>query len=229
MSKSIDPNERLASHAPVEQVDFYSQALKVSEQFREDYKERLNVVKSSQMPFERSPQGLIKHIINERMNTKECCLDMYQQFLPPGKASGKHRHLSEEVFYVVEGRGYDLHWDVRFDCNHEMEFSWEEEPKRFDWHDGSVVVPPERWFHQHFNTGPTPARYLAIRWGSQKYPRPWQMKSYGIDESVKRGGAQIEFEDEDPMIRQMFEAELAKNGLQSRMDYGKKQRRADFV
>ena len=35
------------------------------------------------MPLERSPQGLIKHIINERMNTKECCMDMYQQFLPP--------------------------------------------------------------------------------------------------------------------------------------------------
>jgi len=128
MGKSLDPRERAASHAPVEQVDFYTQALKASEEFREGYKGRLNVVKSSQMPFERSPQGLIKHIINERMDTKECCLDMYQQFLPPGKASGKHRHLSEEVFYVVEGRGYDLHWDVRFDCNHEMEFSWEEEP-----------------------------------------------------------------------------------------------------
>ena len=60
MGKSLDPKEREASHAPVEQVDFYSQALRVSEQFREDYKGRLNVVKSSQMPFERSPQGLIR-------------------------------------------------------------------------------------------------------------------------------------------------------------------------
>ena len=65
----------------------------------------MNVVKSSQMPFERSPDGLIKHIVNEKMDTKECCIDIYMQFLPPGKASGKHRHLSEEVFYVVEGIG----------------------------------------------------------------------------------------------------------------------------
>src|SRR6185437_61715 len=108
MSKSIDPREKAASHAEVVGADFYTQALRASEQFRNQYKDRLNVVKSSQMPLERSPQGLIKHIINEHMNTKECCIDMYQQFLPPGKASGKHRHLSEEIFYVIEGRGYDL-------------------------------------------------------------------------------------------------------------------------
>ena len=55
------------------------------------------------------------------------------------------------------------------------------------------------------------------------------MKSYGVDESVKKGGAQIEFEDEDPIIRRMFEEELAKQGLQSRMTYKKSERRADFV
>ena len=55
------------------------------------------------------------------------------------------------------------------------------------------------------------------------------MNSYGVDESVKTGGSQIEFEDEDPAIRQMFEAELAKQGLQSRMTYKKAERRPDFV
>ena len=111
-----DALERQRAHAETQYVDFYAKALEASERFREEYEGRLNVVKASQMPFERSPDGLIKHIINENMDTKECCLDIYMQFLPPGKASGKHRHLSEEVFYVVEGSGYDLHWDVRFDC-----------------------------------------------------------------------------------------------------------------
>ena len=46
------------------------------------------------MPFERSRHGLIKHIINERMNTKECCLDIYMQFLPGGKARSEE-HTSE--------------------------------------------------------------------------------------------------------------------------------------
>ena len=111
MNRVIDPREREKSHAEVQQVDFYSQALKASEQFRDEYRGRLNVVKASQMPLERSPDGLIKHIINEQMDTKECCLDLYQQFIPPGKATGKHRHLSEEVFYVIEGGGHFLQED----------------------------------------------------------------------------------------------------------------------
>ena len=40
----------------------------------------------------------------------------------------------------------------------------------------------------------------------------------GTDVSVKDGGHQIEYADEDPMIRQMFEEALAKNGVKSRMD-----------
>ena len=115
MSGIIDPRERERAHQNTGYVDFYAEALKASERFRNEYDGRLNLVKSHQMPFERSPDGLIKHIVNDKMDTKECCLDIYMQFLPPG-ASGKHpAYLSEEVVYVVEGKGYDLHWDVRFE------------------------------------------------------------------------------------------------------------------
>jgi len=151
MSHHVDPTERARAHAPTAQVDFYAKALEVSQRFRADYKQRLNVVKAHQMPFERSPDGLIKHIIHEDLNTKECCLDIYMQFLPGGAASGRHRHLSEEIFFVVEGSGYDLHWDVRFDCKDEMEFSWDETPKRYDWSEGDFVYIPPYCAHQHFN------------------------------------------------------------------------------
>ena len=102
MSGIIDPRERERAHAQTQYVDFYAEALKASEQFRKEYAGRLNLVKAQQMPFERSPDGLIKHIVNDRMDTKECCLDIYMQFLPPGKASGKHRHLSCCESRVVE-------------------------------------------------------------------------------------------------------------------------------
>ncbi|HWT31168.1 MAG TPA: cupin [Propylenella sp.] len=151
MTRIVDPVERERAHAQTQHVDFFAQALKASERFRSEYEGRLNVVKSHQMPFERSPDGLIKHIINEKMDTKECCIDIYMQFLPPGKASGKHRHLSEEIFYVVEGSGYDLHWDVRFDCKDEFEWSWEMEPKRFEWSQGDFVYIPPYCTHKHFN------------------------------------------------------------------------------
>ncbi len=151
MSRIVDGLERERAHAETRHVDFFAQALKASERFRSEYEGRLNVVKSHQMPFERSPDGLIKHIVNENMDTKECCIDIYMQFLPPGKASGKHRHLSEEIFYVVEGSGYDLHWDVRFDCKDEYEWFWDEEPKRFEWSQGDFVYIPPYCAHKHFN------------------------------------------------------------------------------
>ena len=64
---------------------------------------------------------------------------------------------------TVEGNGYDLHWDVRFDCNHEMEFSWEEEPKRFEWSQGDFVYIPPYCTHKHFNSDPKhEARIIVI-------------------------------------------------------------------
>jgi gentisate 1,2-dioxygenase len=163
MSGIIDPRERERAHADNGHVDFYAEAIKASERFRKDYDGRLNLVKAHQMPFERSPDGLIKHIINEKMDTKECCLDIYMQFLPPGKASGKHRHLSEEVVYVIEGKGYDLHWDVRFDVHDTMEFEWVTEPKRYDWEQGDFVYIPPYCGHQHFNADPDKeARFIVI-------------------------------------------------------------------
>jgi hypothetical protein len=53
----IDPRERAKAHAQTQQVDFYAEALKASQEFRKEYQGRMNVVKGSEMPFERSPDG----------------------------------------------------------------------------------------------------------------------------------------------------------------------------
>ena len=49
------------------------------------------------MPFERSADGLIKHLMHRKMNTREMCVEAYMQFLKPGERSGKHRHMWEEL------------------------------------------------------------------------------------------------------------------------------------
>ena len=144
-------------------ASFLADDLVASEQFRAEYAMRPNVIKAADMPWERSPDGLIKHIVNEKMDTKECCLDIYMQFLPPGKASGKHRHLTEEVIYIVEGKGHELHWDVKFDVHDTMQFDWESEPKRYDWEQGDFVYIPPYCIHKHFNDDPDKdARFIVI-------------------------------------------------------------------
>ena len=143
------------------QANFYKEALEESKAFREDYKKRKAIVTAEEMPWENSPDGRIKHVINEKLNTKECAIDIYIQFLDPGGKSGKHRHISEEVFLVLEGKGYDLHWDVDFHLKDEYTWVWAEEPKKFEWKEGDFVYIPPYSTHQHFNGDPgKPARLL---------------------------------------------------------------------
>lgn len=142
---------------------YYKESLNSSADFRKLYNSQKVIVKAHEMPWENSPQGLLKHMVNETMNTREYCLDIYQQYLPEGGVSGKHRHLTEEVLYILEGKGYDLHWDVIFDCKDAYLWDWEKEPKRFDWQEGDFVYIPPYCMHQHFNADPgKPARFISI-------------------------------------------------------------------
>jgi hypothetical protein len=81
-----------------------------------------------------------------------------------------------------------------------------------DWREGSVFSPPSGWFHQHFNTGNEKARQLAFRYSGQsgKYLLGcWRaINKEGVRTSVREGGTMIEYEDEDPQIRQDFEAAI---------------------
>jgi gentisate 1,2-dioxygenase len=143
-------------------ADYYHQLLQESAAFRKEYKKRKGIVKSKEMPWEDSPQGRIKHVVNEKMNTRECALDLYQQFIPPGSCSGTHRHIAEEVFFVLEGSGYDLHWDVKFELDDRYNWDWESEPKRFEWEEGDFVYIPPYTTHKHFNADPNkPARFIT--------------------------------------------------------------------
>jgi quercetin dioxygenase-like cupin family protein len=105
---------------------------------------------------------LIKHLVHEKMDTREHCVDAYMQFIEPGGRTGKHRHMWEEVIFVAEGSGYDLHWDVKFDCLDKYEWDWETEPKKSEWQRGDFIYIPPFSIHQHFNTGQTEARLIVI-------------------------------------------------------------------
>ena len=153
----VDDIERQRAKTDIS-ADFYAQALEASKQFRSDYKKRTSIVKSNEMPMERTADGLIKHIIHEGMNTTECCIDIYMQFIEAQKATGTSRHLTEEVAFVIEGSGYDLHWDVKFHCADEFIWEWEREPKKFEWGPGDFIYIPPYCAHKRFNDGDSEAR-----------------------------------------------------------------------
>ena len=122
---------------------------------------------------------------------------------PVGTYKKAHRHGPGAHVITLSGKGYSLLWPDGA------------APTKVDWHEGSVFVPPDFWWHQHFNAGAIPARYLAIRWGSVKHKL--DDKYSRLDQDRATGGNQIEYADEDPSVRALFEEELGKEGVQSRM------------
>jgi len=119
---------------------------------------------------------------------------------PIGSYKMAHRHGPGINILILRGQGYSIWWLPG------------QPVERIDWGPGSVVVPGEGWYHQHFNASPEPVLFLAIGSGNER-PRAgggsWAASGSGED--------QIEFEDEDPAIHREFETELARNGVKCTM------------
>ncbi len=123
---------------------------------------RKKIVHPHEMPWEMSRQGLLKHLINEGMNTRMETVDAYMQIIPPGSRSGKHRHLAEECLYVLEGKGYDLHQDCDVEITDTYFWKPQDEIQRFDYEAGDVIYVPPNTIHQHFNADPDrPLRLIS--------------------------------------------------------------------
>jgi len=66
--------------------------------------------------------------------------------LPPRGAAKGHGHQNEAPFYILEGAGYEIHDDVRY-----------------DWTKGDLVLVHTDSVHQHFNPYDEPALTLVIK------------------------------------------------------------------
>jgi uncharacterized RmlC-like cupin family protein len=132
--------------------------------------------------------------------------------MPVGTYKKAHRHGADFHVFSVTGSGYSLLW---YDAKDDFE--------RVDWQHGVVFAPPDGMYHQHYNTSKVPARYLAIALGSLRYPFSAEKMGLfsGVDVSVKDGGRQIEYDDQDPRVHGIFLDEIAKTGVASGM--------ADFI
>jgi oxalate decarboxylase/phosphoglucose isomerase-like protein (cupin superfamily) len=128
--------------------------------------------------------------------------------MPVGTYKKAHRHGAGAHVVMLDGEGYSLLWP-------------DGEPRqRVEWRAGTMFAPPEWWYHQHFNTGRQPARYLAIRNNNPEHPLRMGLPGFNLRENgmTQFGKAQIEFEDEDPQIFADYERELAAKGVELRQE-----------
>jgi hypothetical protein len=137
--------------------------------------------------------------------------------MPAGTYKKAHRHGPSFHVMCVLGHGHSLLW-----------YEGEQDFLRIDWKHGVVFTPADRQFHQHFTTSNSPARYLATAVGGSRYPFTQAQRRALLGEkpgekgavstSIKDGGDQIEYEDQDPRIHKMWLEQLKKNGATPRME-----------
>ena len=117
-----------------------------------------------------------------RFNMAKGSMNSHISQFPTATYKKGHRHGPGAHVIILSGEGYSLMWPEG------------EEPARYEWGPGTLIVPPNMWYHQHFNTGTEPARYLAFKHevvsirNAQGVPKAW------ISQRV--GGDQIDYADE---------------------------------
>jgi gentisate 1,2-dioxygenase len=104
----------------------------------------LVLAESAHMGFEKTPMGRVRYVIDPKTGFLMRVLGTLLAEISPRKHSGAHRHMYEEVNYIISGAGYTLIED-----------------RRYDWSEGDVLCIPVFSWHQHFNTGEVSARFLV--------------------------------------------------------------------
>jgi len=130
-------------------------------------------------------QGMIDAIVSE---------------ISTGKKTQPERHFFEENLLVLSGLGKTEIW---LEENAERQTVY--------WRKGTVFSPPLNTWHQHFNTGKKSARFIKL--GSPTGPGGSNVVFKMLANRGMQGSSyMINFKDEDPEIRERFEAELKRNG-----------------
>jgi gentisate 1,2-dioxygenase len=104
------------------------------------------IIRGRDLVWETSHHGKTAHISEpELLGSNVQTMVMFIEELAPGGKNGRHRHFSEALVYILEGRGYSIIDEVRY-----------------DWEKGDTLAVPMMAWHQHFNAdSENPVQFLA--------------------------------------------------------------------
>jgi len=104
------------------------------------------VVKGKDLKLDGGPQHFSRHYMEPEDGRTQTLHIHLEEYAPGGKTS-KHGHVNEAAFYILDGKGYEIHDGIRY-----------------DWKAGDVSIVHNNCVHQHFNGNPTkPARALVMK------------------------------------------------------------------
>jgi quercetin dioxygenase-like cupin family protein len=149
------------------------------------------VLHLADQPVEDSRHGRLRHLAHPSLPTKAVAIDAFELELEADGHSSRHRHMGEEVLYVKNGQGYDLHWEVEADFS-EGRYRWQpaEEPSRHPWRAGDCIAIPANVVHQHFALGGGATLISGMNRIYRLLPT-WQIQEYEPASSVGDGSSSV--------------------------------------
>jgi gentisate 1,2-dioxygenase len=104
------------------------------------------VIKGKEIKFMDGPQTFSKHFV-EPIDGMAQTLHIHLEEYGPGGKNQKHGHVNEAAFYILDGKGHEIHDEIRY-----------------DWEAGDIAIVHNNCVHQHFNNDKNmPARALVIK------------------------------------------------------------------
>lgn len=103
------------------------------------------VYSSRDVPWKGGPQLFGKHVVSPQAAAVTQSIETHIEVYAPGAYGQKHGHLNSAVFYVLKGRGHDVH-----------------DGKCIEWQAGDVMIVENGCVHQHFNDDPDNEAILLV-------------------------------------------------------------------
>jgi quercetin dioxygenase-like cupin family protein len=103
------------------------------------------VYSSRDIPWKGGPGLYGKHVISPHSTAVTQSIETHIEVYAPGTFGQKHGHLNSAVFYVLKGRGHDVH-----------------DGRRIDWKAGDIMIVENGCVHQHFNDDPDESAILLV-------------------------------------------------------------------
>jgi mannose-6-phosphate isomerase-like protein (cupin superfamily) len=112
------------------------------------YKALINeprVYSARDVPWKGGPGQYGKHLISPQASTVTQSIETHIEVYAPGAYGQKHGHMNSAVFYVLKGRGHDVH-----------------DGRHIPWKAGDVMIVENGCVHQHFNDDPDNEAILLV-------------------------------------------------------------------
>jgi gentisate 1,2-dioxygenase len=74
----------------------------------------LRVFRGDEIKFNDGPQAFSKHYIEPEDGVTQT-FHIHLEEYGPGAKSQKHGHVNEAAFYILDGKGYEIHDNIRYD------------------------------------------------------------------------------------------------------------------